>query len=303
MPGRDAAARAGAAARAPIWGTQCARASARARRNPPASSAARPARSGRGRTTRRRRARAIPSRRTARRAAGSHRGRRHASGQYRRWASRGPFISISSAGPRTPADGDPPDGAPEHGRGAVDVLPGHRAGIAAGSNRAVPDLEPRPGSTSTAPRPCSGAPSGGSPSAGVLGPADEIEMNGPGPPPAILRCVSPSSMTTSGTPSSSPNWESLGRDVVVSFFHAPIERAELAGGVRRARADARAHSIPQMVLLELLVHDRHAQRVGRRRLPAQPRVVVCGTGLGAACAPGCQARLRSRARFREASSA
>ena len=75
------------------------------------------------------------------------------------------------------------------------------------------------------------------------------------------------------------DWESLGRDVVVSFFHAPIERAELPTTL--ADFDAlvlmrERTRIPQIgaraaAPARAARHDRHAQRVGRRRLPARPR--------------------------------
>jgi phosphoglycerate dehydrogenase-like enzyme len=91
------------------------------------------------------------------------------------------------------------------------------------------------------------------------------------------------------------DWESLGRDVVVSFFHAPIERAELpttladfdALVLMRERTPFPRSVLEQLPRLELLV------TTGMRNASVDVEylhdrgVVVCGTGLsGGSEAPG-----------------
>ena len=91
------------------------------------------------------------------------------------------------------------------------------------------------------------------------------------------------------------DWGSLGRDVVVSFFHAPIERAELATTLAdfdalvlmRERTAFPRSVLEQLPRLELLI------TTGMRNASVDVEylhdrgVVVCGTGLsGGSQAPG-----------------
>ena len=91
------------------------------------------------------------------------------------------------------------------------------------------------------------------------------------------------------------DWESLGRDVVVSFFHAPIERAELpttlaefdALVLMRERTPFPRSVLEQLPRLELLVTTGMRNASVDVDYLRDRGVVVCGTGLsGGTQAPG-----------------
>ena len=91
------------------------------------------------------------------------------------------------------------------------------------------------------------------------------------------------------------DWESLGRDVVVSFFHAPIERAELpttlaefdALVLMRERTPFPRSVLEQLPRLELLVTTGMRNASVDVDYMRDRGVVVCGTGLsGGSQAPG-----------------
>ena len=91
------------------------------------------------------------------------------------------------------------------------------------------------------------------------------------------------------------DWESLGRDVVVSFFHAPIERAELpttlaefdALVLMRERTPFPRSVLEQLPRLELLVTTGMRNASVDVDYLRDRGVVVCGTGLsGGSQAPG-----------------
>ena len=73
------------------------------------------------------------------------------------------------------------------------------------------------------------------------------------------------------------DWDALGPNVEVAFFHEPIPPAELParpGRVRRARAHARAHPVSPggpggPAAARAARHHGHAQRRRRHRLPAR----------------------------------
>ena len=91
------------------------------------------------------------------------------------------------------------------------------------------------------------------------------------------------------------DWNSLGADVVVSFFHAPIERAELATTLEdfealvlmRERTAFPRSVLEQLPRLELLVTTGMRNAAVDVDYLSDRGVVVCGTGLsGGSQAPG-----------------
>jgi phosphoglycerate dehydrogenase-like enzyme len=91
------------------------------------------------------------------------------------------------------------------------------------------------------------------------------------------------------------NWNSLGSDVAVSYFHSPIERAELATTLRefealvlmRERTAFPRSVLEQLPRLELLVTTGMRNASVDVDYLRERGVVVCGTGLsGASPAPG-----------------